>query len=230
MKLSVLMLVFALSSSFAFAQNEDESKNPDMMNVLEPEFKGINETEGFTEFLQESLSSQYDLVCKSGIEGSVVVQFKILPTGNLSEFLVINSVCPKYDKAVIRALEATNGAWNPGTKNGHPVAMEKEVTFIFKFDGIGMYKTAQMYVVRANKLSKEGKYNKAIKLYNKAIVLCPNHSPTHPPTLYQRGLARYYSGDQMGALQDFERIVELGSHLADPMLAKLQEEAVFARE
>jgi len=226
MRLSVLMLVFALSSSFAFAQNEDESNKPDMMNVLEPEFKGINETEGINEFLQESLSSQYDLVSKSGIEGSVVVQFKILPTGNLSDFLVINSVCPKYDNAVIRALEATNGAWNPGTKYGHPVAMEKEVTFIFMFEGIGMYITAQSYANRADELSKEGKYNKAIKLYNKAIVLCPNH----PPTLYQRGFARHKSGDQKGALQDFERIADLGSHLADPMLAKLQEEAVFARE
>ena len=219
MRLSILILVFALSSSFAFAQNEDEPKKTDIMIVLEPEFKGINETTGINEFLKKNLAHQEDYLNKTGVEGSVVIQFKILPSGNLSEFLVINSVCPVYDEAVINALEATNGAWNPGTINGHQVTMEKEVTVVFKFDWTEMYKRAQLCANKAGKLSKEGKYNRAIKLYNKAIVFCPNC----PSTLYQRGLARYYSGDQKGALRDFERTEELGSHLADPLLAKLHE-------
>ena len=104
--------------------------------------------------------------------------------------------------------------------------MEKEVTVVFKSEGIEMYKTAQEYSVRADKALKAGKYSRAIKLYNKAIALCPNHSET----LYRRGLARYYSGDIKGALNDFERTVDLGSHLADPMLAKLQKEVDFAKE
>ena len=219
MRLSVFILVFALSSSFAFAQNEDESKKTGTMNVLEPEFKVSNETVDIIEFLQESLAYQKEYINKTGVEGSVVIDFKILPSGNLSQFTVVNSVCPEYDEAVIRALEATNGAWNPGTNNGHPVTMEKEVTIVFSYDRIEMYKTAQMYANKADKLSKEGKYNRAIKLYDKAIVLCPNC----PSTLYQRGLARYYSGDQKEALKDFERISDLGSHLADPLLAKLHE-------
>ena len=165
-----MMLMFAMFSSFSFAQNEDVSEKPGMMNVLEPEFKGINETASIKDFLQESLAFQEEFINKAGIEGSVFIQFKVLPNGNLSEYLVINSVCPKYDEAVIRALETANGAWTPGTNNGHPVTMEKEVTVIFKFDGIEMYKTAQLYANKADKLSKEGKYNRAIKLYNKAIV------------------------------------------------------------
>ncbi len=222
MRLSILMLVFALSSSFAFAQDEDESKKTGMMNVLEPEFKGINETADIFEFLEENLTYQRELINKTGLEGSVIMQFDILPTGNLSEFLVVNSVCPEYDEAVIKALKATNGAWNPGTNNGHPVTMEKEVTVVFKFEGIEMYKTAQSYANRADKLFKVGKYSRAIKLYDKAIILCPNC----PSTLYQRGLAQYYSGNPKGALKDFERIADLGSHLADPLLAKLHEEGI----
>lgn len=219
MKLSILMLVFVLFSSFAFAQNEDEFKKTGMMNVQEPEFKVSNETVDIIEFLQESLAYQVEYINKTGVEGSVVIEFKIQPTGNLSEFTVVNSVCPEYDESVIRALEATNGAWKPGTNNGHPVTMEKEVTIVFSFDRTEMYKTAQMYINRADKLSKDGKYNRAIKLYDQAIVLCPNC----PSTLYQRGLARYYSGDQKEALRDYERIEELGSPLADALLAKLYE-------
>ena len=65
--------------------------------------------------------------------------------------------------------------WNPGTNNGHPVKMEKEVSVVFKFDGIEMYKTAQLYALNADKAFKEGKYSRAIRLYNKVIVLCPKH-------------------------------------------------------
>jgi TonB family protein len=224
MKLNFLMLVFTLASSLVFAQNEAESKESDMMNVLEPEFKGINEAVGIVDFLQENLCYPKNAL-ETETEGTVIIQFKVLPTGNLSEFLVINSVSPECDKAVISALEATNGMWNPGTKNGYPVTMEKEVTVVFKSEGIEMYKTAQLYSVRADKALKADKYRRAIKLYNKAIVMCPNHSET----LYRRGLARYYSGDLKGALNDFAKTVDLGSHQADSMLVKLHEEGVSVK-
>lgn len=225
MKLNFLMLVFTLASSLVFAQYEDASKESGMMNVLEPEFKGINETVGIVDFLQENLCYPKNAL-ETETEGTVIIQFKVLPTGNLSEFQVINSVSPECDKAVISALEATDGRWNPGTKNGYPVAMKKELTVVFKSEGIEMYKRAQEYSVWADKASRAGKYSRAIKLYNKAIVLCPNHSET----FYRRGLARYHIGDIKGALNDFERTADLGSHLADPMLDKLHESAVSAKK
>jgi TonB family protein len=218
------MLVFTLASSLVFAQNEDASRESGMLNVLEPKFKGINETVGIVDFLQENLCYPKNAL-ETETEGTVIIQFKVLPTGNLSEFQVINSVSPECDKAVIAALEATDGRWNPGTKNGYPVTMEKEVTVVFKSEGIEMYKTAQLYSVRADKASKAGKYSRAIKLYNKAIAFCPNHSET----LCRRGLARYYNGDIKRALNDFERTADLGSHLADSMLIILHEEVVSAK-
>ncbi len=218
-----MILAFALFSSLVFAQNEELSKESGMMNVLEPTLKGTDNTIGIKEFLQENLCYPPHAY-KWGIGGTVVVQFKVLPTGNLAEFLVINSVTPECDKAVISALEATQGMWNPGTNNGNPVEMEKEVSVVFKFEGSEMYKTAQYYAVRADKALKEGNYSKAIKLYNKAFAFCPNC----PSKIYQRGLANYYSGDQKGALKDFERSARLGFHPADIMLLKLREEAVYA--
>ena len=215
MRLSYLMLVFTLFSSSAFAQHEDQSNDPGMMNALEPTFTVANDTVGIHEFLQDNLNHpKYPY--KAGMEGTVVIQFKVLPAGNLSEFQVINSVCPEYDKAVIKALEATSGMWNPGTNNGHPVKMEKEVSVVFKFEGIEMYKTAQLYVVRADKAFKEGKYKRSIRLYNRTIELCPKHSST----FYQRGMAKYFIGDSDGALSDFERSVYLGGHIADPIMAR----------
>jgi len=67
----------------------------------------------------------------------------------------------------------------------------------------------------------EGKYSKAIKQYSRVIECFP----TYDLTLYRRGIAKYYTGDLEGALNDFERVADLDSHLADPMLTKLAEVA-----
>ncbi len=223
MRTIILIVVFAMFSSLVFAQNEDVSIESGMKNVSKPTFKGTGNTIGINEFIQENLCYR-PLAHKWATEGTVVVQFKVLTTGNLVEFLVINSVTPECDKAVISVLEATQGMWNPGISNGNPVEMEKELAVVFKAEGTEMYKTAQSYVVKADKAMKEGNYNRAIKLYNKAFVFCPNC----PSKIYQRGMASYYSGDQNGALKDFERSARLGYHLADIMVLKLREEAVYA--
>jgi len=219
------MLVFAFYSSFAFAQYEDEFKEPGTMNVLEPTFKGINETVDINEFLRENLIYPKNAY-KTGIEGTVVIKFEILPNGTLSDVLVVNSVCPEYDDAVIKAVKASSGMWTPGTKDGQAVTMEKEMAFVFKYEGSEMYKNAQLYAVKANKLLKEGKYKKSIKLYNKAIVLCPNCAFT----FYHRVLARYNCGDQEGAILDLQRTADLGSHQADSLLKVLHNEVILAKE
>jgi len=78
-------------------------------------------------------------------------------------------------------------------------------------DGNNLYKSAHEYVTRAEILFNEGKYKRAIRIYNQAILLVPNQTEA----LFHRGLAKYHSGDQKGAMNDFERIGELGSNLAD---------------
>ena len=138
MRLSISILVFAIFSSSVFAQNEDGPSESINMNILEPEFKGINGNMGFQEFIDESLLTPLN-VRKWGLEGAVVIRFKVLPDRNLSEFQVIQRISSKFDEALMDALEASNGMWNPGTINGLPVPMEKKVTVIFKIEGTDMY-------------------------------------------------------------------------------------------
>lgn len=223
MRLSFLILIFAMVSSLSTAQNEDESKKSGMINAVEPEFIGLTEYVGIKEFIQENIS--YPAIAhKMGPVGSVVIQFQVSPSGNLSEYQVINSVSPDCDKAVINTLESTDGMWNPGSINGRSVSTEKEVTVVFKMDGIDMYMNAQLSKNKADYLLKKGKYVRAIKLYNTAIDACPHNHLVY----YRRGLAKYYIGDMDGALNDFERVADLDSHLADPMLTKLNEVVDFA--
>ena len=151
----------------------------------------------------------------------VFARCKVFPTQNLSEIQIIHGISPSIDEAVIDAVEATNGLWSPGTINGRPVPMEKQVTVVFRMEGSEMYQTAQINKVRADNLLKEGNYSRAIKRYSKAIESCPNYEQT----IYRRGLAKYYVGDLEGALNDFERVADLDSHLANPILTKLNEVA-----
>ncbi|MCK5209821.1 MAG: hypothetical protein KAQ62_23915 [Cyclobacteriaceae bacterium] len=224
MRLSISIFIFAIFSSLLIAQNEEEPKNSGMINILEPTFKGTNESVDINEFLQENLRIALDGQ-KWGIVGALVVQFNVLPTGNLSEIQVIKGVSLKYDHSVISTLEATNGMWNPGTINGCPVPMEKEVIVVFKSEGTDLFKAAQMNIDKADELLKEGNYSRAIKLYSLALESCPSYETT----IYRRGLARYYNGDLEGALNDFERVSDLGSHMADPMLTKLYEVVDYAK-
>ena len=223
MRLSISILIFAICSSLVFAQNEEGPKESVKMNILEPTFKGTNESIDINEFIKENLQIPLNLQ-NWGIEGAVVVQFNVLPTGNLSEIQVIESVSAAFDHSVISTLEATNGMWNPGTINDHSVPMEKEVIVVFKLEGTDFFKAAQLNKNKANELLKEGKYSRAIKLYSKAIGSCPNSETT----IYRRGLAKFYYGDLEGASNDFERVANLDSHLADPMLTKLNEVADYA--
>ncbi len=172
MRLSISILIFAICSSLVFAQNEEKPKKSSMINILEPTFIGTNESVDFNEFIQENLRTPLNSQ-NWGIEGAVVVQFNVSPTGNLLEIQGIESVFPEYDHSVISALEATNGMWNPGSINGCPVTMDKEAVVVFKLEGSDIYQAAQMNKNKADDLMKEGKYSRAVKLYTKALASCP---------------------------------------------------------
>ena len=224
MKLSISILILAICSSLVFGQNEDESIISGLMNIVEAEFIGTNENAGIEEFIKENLCTTLDQTIW-GTVGTVVIRMNVLPTQNLSEFQVIHSVSPHFDQAVIDVLEASNGMWKPATIYGRPVAMEKEVTVVFRFEGNDIYQLAQLNKNKGDDLMKEGKYNRAAKHYTKALTSCP----VSDLLIYRRGLAKYYSGDLEGALIDFERVAYLDSHLADPMLTKLTEVADYAK-
>jgi TonB family protein len=223
MRLSISILILAICSSLVFAQNGEEPKNSVILNTLEPTFKGTNESFDINEFIQENLRTPLKGQ-NWGVEGAVVVQFNVNPTGNLSEIQVIESVSPEFDHSVISTLEATNGMWNPGTINDRPVPMEKEMVVVFKTEGTDLYQAAQTNKNKADKMLKEGKYSKAVKIYTRAVGSCP----TSDIIIYRRGLARYYSGDLEGAIIDFERVANLDSHLAEPMLNKLNKVVDYA--
>ena len=148
--------------------------------------------------------------CFQGIE---VVRFTVLPTRDLANIEVVNSICPLIDKEVIRVLNTTNGMWTPGTHNGNPVEMEKEVLIVFHLEGFHLKSDETYFTKKATNWYMKGNHvlfehknrEKALKCYNNAL----RYKPFEEALLYARGMVKYELNDITGAKNDWNRMKSL---------------------
>lgn len=220
MKTKFIFLLFTIISSFAFGQ--DLKVNVPEVKVTPPKFTGIEIKKAETPlgiletYVRDNL--QYpDRAYDYYNEGTEVVQFVITPTGEVTDFTVVNSVSLEIDDEVIRVLKTTSGMWTPGYNNDQPVAMEKEISIVFKPEGsrTDFLKTGQTYFKKGGTLLLvKDNPRKAVREYNKAFVLLPSDKSL----LIMRGLAKFETGDKDGACRDWTRIKALGGNQGDVYL------------
>lgn len=159
---------------------------------------------------------------KKHLSGTEVIRFEVSPRGELTSFHIINSVSPEIDREVIRVLETTSGHWIPGTVNGTPESMPREVSLAFlSHPGYDLISNARQLQDRGNKLLfVRRKPKSALKFYNQAATLLPFHESI----LAARSLCRYELGDKEGALMDLERIMALNPEFMERMVRGSYEE------
>ena len=217
-------------SGIAFGQVEEvkmKHVDVDEVNVVPPKFVGLSNPipaikegkfESFEDYLARNIVYP-EKDAKSFNQGTEVVQFVISPTGELTDFAVLNSVCKKMDEEVIKVLKLTNGMWQPGFVNGCPAAMEKEVSVAFVLHPSNDFvKMAKSYMKQGNKmLFEKSNPKKALKYYDAGINLLPNNETL----LAVRGLCKYELGDETGASRDWERISSLSHTFDSELLSKL---------
>ena len=235
MKTTILILLCMILSGITFGQIEEaKMKHVDLgeVKVVPPKFTGIVNpvpvlNEGKFESIDDYLARniQYpeeDVKCLN--QGTEVVKFTVSPTGELTDFTIINGVSPQINDEVIRILQTTKGMWMPGYNNNEPVAMEKEVSVAFKITGM---RYPIDFKVQGTKYFSQGgelfltKHNpkKALKYYDKGIMLLPNDESL----LLMRGLARYETGDKAGASDDWKRIASLGIAFSNEYLSSFSD-------
>lgn len=197
------------SSSFSQNQSHYFLNELNENEVIPPEFCAIQKViqgetyENMDEFMSKNLIYPVQSsTCR--FQGTELVKFTVNPTGELSNFSVINSVCKKMDEEVIKVLELTNGMWQPGFVNGKPVAMDKEVSVAFVLHTSNDFvEMAKNYMKQGNKmLFEKNNPKKALKYYDSGINLLPNNETL----LAARGLCKYEMGDEAGATRDWERL------------------------
>jgi tetratricopeptide (TPR) repeat protein len=226
MKTISFFALIMLAAVFAFGQKQ----KIDEVKVTPPKFTGVANAvsivkDGNFESIDDYLAKNIQFPekdAKSFKQGTEVIQFVVSPSSELSDFKIINSVSPLISEEVIRALQTTTGMWVPGYNNGNPVAMEKEVSVVFKIDGFRF--SPDFKTLATNYFSKGGELflakqnpKKALKYYDKGILLLPNDESL----LLMRGFARYETGDREGATRDWQRIATLGGSSSNEYLSSL---------
>jgi hypothetical protein len=226
MKTISFFALIMLAAVFAFGQKQ----KIDEVKVTPPKFTGVANAvstvkDGNFESIDDYLAKniQYpEKDAKSFKQGTEVILFVVSPTGEVSDFEIINGVSPQISEEVIRVLQTTNGMWMPGYNNGNPVAMEKEVSVVFKITGVryptdfkaegtkNFTKAGELFLTNHNP-------KKALKYYDKGIMFLPSDESL----LLMRGFARYETGDQEGATRDWQRIAALGGSFSNEDLSSL---------
>lgn len=197
MKTNLFFAAVLLIATIASGQNQELIA----IEVNSPAFKS-NEPKSIYDFLQKHVEYPSESQ-RWKLEGTEVVQFIVTIQGKLSDYKVINSVSPEIDREVIRLLELTNGMWIPGTINGEPVAMEKEVTLEFKRSKASDFvEMAKWYMQKGNELLfLKDQPKKAIKYFD----LATNYLPNNETICGIRGFCKYRMGDEKGAIRDWDR-------------------------
>lgn len=211
MKANVIFILGMILSVITFGQN-DNSNSREEIKVIPPTFLGAEKiwqgkvVESIDDFLAHNIEyPQEPLNC--GLQGTEVIRFVVSATGELTDYTVINSVCNEIDKEVIRVLETTNCLWTPASVNGEPIAMQKEVSLVFKLHKNNDFRLmAKSLANRGNKLlfvKKDPK--KALKYFNQGIRLTPNEESL----LIARSICNFKLGNEEAALEDWDRIMTL---------------------
>lgn len=219
-----------------FIWGQEKSTERDTLNkfdVTAPMFTGIenvnmlfdeNQREDINDYLTKHINYPEE-AARCYKQGTAVVQFVVTANGELTDFKMINSVCPVIDQELIRVLETTSGMWKFGLKDEKPADMEQEVSMMFVANPENktapyeyFTKLARNHFVKANDLFLEKhNYRKALKSYDQTI----KYLPYDASTLLVRGLCKYEMGDREGALSDWERINKIGSFDADWFIENL---------
>ena len=217
---TLLMLSVCIIISGITAGQELESYFKNDFNVAQPKFNGI-------EFAMKSQKANYESLkaylinnlkypeenSKKFIEGTEVIRFTVNPSGNLSDFKVINSVSPLIDEEVISVLQSTNGMWIPAYVDGKPVPMEKEISLIFEIQRNNYNTKGKHFEATAIRYFKQGQkklFHKknpkgALKSYNK----CMRYKPLDPNLLLMRGLCKFELGQKESAKEDWLKMESL---------------------
>ncbi len=198
MKKTIFLAISMLIAAFAFGQKQ----NLDEFKVTAPQY-GSFHYESLNDFINTAIEYPADAK-KIGMQGTVVVGFTVMPEGKIKDFEVVNSVCHSLDNEVIRTLAVTDGKWNPGTVDGEPAEMYREVSVVFRTsENVDFIEMAREYIAKGNDLLfYKNQPKKALKFFDKGITLLPNEEAL----LASRSLCRYEMGDMDGAARDWARI------------------------
>ncbi|MCY1721443.1 energy transducer TonB [Prolixibacteraceae bacterium Z1-6] len=208
MKTIKIFIACLFVSTYVFAQENVPPYTLSDRNNDPPEFTAVENTnhqKSLEQFIDENFKPRSNNGWSE--EGTAVVKFVIGPSGQVSDFKIINGVSFYINQEIIRVLRKTNHMWTPGYTNGFPVAIQKEITIEINPNGTNFQQVARNYFTKgAKKFLVEGKTQAASKCFAKAI----RYNPNDKGLLFMNALCMSEMGDVESVKQAVSRIEELG--------------------
>lgn len=217
--MKTIIFFFSCMMFTVIALSQEPQANVKEVKVTAPKFAGIENAVDIlngkeSETINAYLTKNFQYSGNKFAEGTEVVQFTVTPSGELTDFTIINSVSREIDQEMIRVLETTKGMWIPGYNNKEPAAMTKEVSIAFYPGNNTSKSVTEIFTEKATHYFSNGSKNlfikknpkKASRYYSKAI----NYMPYDKNLLILRGISRFETGNKEGAQQDWRRVKELG--------------------
>ncbi|MGE0089832.1 MAG: energy transducer TonB [Bacteroidales bacterium] len=132
---------------------------------------------------------------KSNIQGDVVLSFLITKNGKLDSLVILSSPSMALSTASVITLNSLENEWTPCKINNKSI--DKKYLIVFRYR-MYLNTTPPTYKKDADKLFKKQKFDKALKLYNKAIK-----ENQYDYELFEaRALTKENLGDTEGAKED----------------------------
>lgn len=135
MKLFFVAVLSVLATSHAFSQSNQQVKETEgtkSSQVVEemPMFPGGEKA--LVAYLKENL--KYPTVpAENGIQGRVIVLFKVEADGSLTDVRIGGSVDPSIDREALRLVKAMP-KWIPGKQDGKPVPVKFQLPITFSLN------------------------------------------------------------------------------------------------
>ena len=136
MKKGLVLLMLCLLPAMLFGQDkgtistEGTVKGEQIYDIVEqyPEFPGGYSA--LTEWIDDNLKFPVE-AAMDGIEGRVIVQFIVRPTGKIVDAKVVRGIAPSLDKEALRLINIMPN-WIPGRQKGKAVNVRYTTWITFK--------------------------------------------------------------------------------------------------
>jgi len=197
---SILILAFiaAIFLIFNMSVNCQTVKQIDSISIFE---KARYPKEDLTKFLIKQTVYPKEAIIND-IQGDVVLSFIVKKNGKLDSLSVMSSSNSSLSAWSLVAFTSIEGNWIPCKINNTPI--DKKYIVVFRFR---RYLNIQppAYESNAEKYFKDKKYEKALKLYDKAIK-----DNEYASQLFKaRSVVKKILGDEAGSQQDHIRSINL---------------------
>ena len=156
-------------------------------------------------FLRDKIKYPLEAL-KSGVEGDVILTFIINRMGKVENLTVSGQMNTLLTNSSLQAFDALDDEWIPATQNDSHIDKQYQIIIRYRM----YYESLPPdYKAKAVKFEEKQKYDKALKLYDKAIL-----ENNYDYELFEgRSRVREKLGDKVGAEIDLEASIELSNEI-----------------